>query len=106
MFINILTKGGFMGAFRGCTCLKCTNIEVGLLRLHLQIGWSSETTSANRLVHLRQVHPLTAPPNGYKSKYFVRNNIYLLVIVNHCANVYLGVWKKNIHNFAQKHTNV
>lgn len=47
-----------------------------------------------------------APPNGYKSKYFVRNNIYLLVIVNHCANVYLGVWKKNIHNFAQKHTNV
>ena len=57
-------------------------------------------------VHLSQVHPLTAPPNGYKSKYFVRNNIYLLVIVNHCANVYLGVWKKNIHNFAQKHTNV
>ena len=50
--------------------------------------------------------PPTKPPNGYKSKYFVRNNIYLLVIVNHCANVYLGVWKKNIHNFAQKHTNV
>ena len=50
--------------------------------------------------------PPTPPPNGYKSKYFVRNNIYLLVIVNHCANVYLGVWKKNIHNFAQKHTNV
>lgn len=46
------------------------------------------------------------PPTKYKSKYFVRNNIYLLVIVNHCANVYLGVWKKNIHNFAQKHTNV
>lgn len=50
--------------------------------------------------------PYKTPPNGYKSKYFVRNNIYLLVIVNHCANVYLGVWKKNIHNFAQKHTNV
>ena len=25
MFINILTKGGFRGAFRGCTCLKCTS---------------------------------------------------------------------------------
>ncbi len=61
MFINILTKGVSSGGFRGCTCLKCTNIEVGLLRLHLQIGWSSETTSANRLVHLRQVHPLQSP---------------------------------------------
>ena len=96
MFINILTKGGFQGSFQG----------VHLSQVHQHRSWSSETTSANRLVHLRQVHPLTAPPNGYKSKYFVRNNIYLLVIVNHCANVYLGVWKKNIHNFARKHTNV
>ena len=92
MFINILTKEGF----RGCTCLKCTNIEVGLQKQHLQIGWCT----------CLKCTPYKAPPNGYKSKYFVRNNIYLLVIVNHCANVYLGVWKKNIHNFAQKHTNV
>ncbi len=91
MFINKLARGSRQG--------------VHLSQVHQHRSWSSETTSANRLVHLRQVHPLT-PPNGYKSKYFVRNNIYLLVIVNHCANVYLGVWKKNIHNFAQKHTNV
>ena len=84
MFINILTKGA-SGELSG-----------GALVSALASG------KAER----RQVHPLTAPPNGYKSKYFVRNNIYLLVIVNHCANVYLGVWKKNIHNFAQKHTNV
>ena len=34
---------------RGCTCLKCTNIlsVVNILAL---------------LVHLRQVHPLKAPP--------------------------------------------
>ena len=60
------------------------------------------------LVHLRQVHPLklalktSAPPNVCKSKKFVINNIYLLVIVNHCANVYLAVWKKYVHNFAKK----
>ena len=64
------------------------------------------------LVHLRQVHPLklaletsappTKPPNDCKSKKFVINNIYLLVIVNHCANVYLAVWKKYVHNFAKK----
>ncbi len=60
------------------------------------------------LVHLRQVHPLklalktSAPPNDCKSKKFVINNIYLLVIVNHCANVYLAVWKKYVHNFAKK----
>ena len=60
------------------------------------------------LVHLRQVHPLklalktSAPPNVCKSKKFVINNIYLLVIVNHCANVYLAVWKKYFHNFAKK----
>ena len=59
------------------------------------------------LVHLRQVHPLklaletSAPPNDCKSKKFVINNIYLLVIVNHCANVYLAVWKKYFHNFAK-----
>ncbi len=95
MFINILTKGGFRGAFRGCTCLKCTSLyKDTLIRVFFFVG-ALETSA-----------PPTKPPNGYKSKYFVRNNIYLLVIVNHCANVYLGVWKKNIHNFAQKHTNV
>ena len=61
---------------------------------------------------MRQVHPLklaletsappTKPPNDCKSKKFVINNIYLLVIVNHCANVYLAVWKKYVHNFAKK----
>ena len=45
--------------------------------------------------------PPTKPPNDCKSKKFVINNIYLLVIVNHCANVYLAVWKKCVHNFAK-----
>ena len=83
MFINKLA--------RGCTCLKCTNLSKDILLKTFFFVGALETS---------------APPNGYKSKYFVRNNIYLLVIVNHCANVYLSVWKKNIHNFAQKHTNV
>ena len=34
---------------RGCTCLKCTN-------------FLSVVNILARLVHLRQVHPLKAPP--------------------------------------------
>ena len=106
MFINILTKGGFRGAFRGCTCLKCTSLSKDtLMRVFFFVG-ALETSAPPEIRTCLKCTPYKAPPNGYKSKYFVRNNIYLLVIVNHCANVYLGVWKKNIHNFAQKHTNV
>ena len=97
------------GSHRGCLQ------GVHLSQVHQHRSWSSEITSANRLLHLRQVHPLkvssigaletrappTKPPNVCKSKKFVINNIYLLVIVNHCANVYLAVWKKYFHNFAK-----
>ena len=38
--------------FRGCSCPNCTNRAFGLL------GWCT----AAWLVHLRQVHPLKAPP--------------------------------------------
>ncbi len=27
MFIKILTRVGFRGSFRGCTCLKCTSLS-------------------------------------------------------------------------------
>ncbi len=39
MFINILTKGGFRGAFRGCTCLKCTSLSKDtLMRVFFFVG--------------------------------------------------------------------
>ena len=51
--------GALWGAFRGCTCLKCTNrVRSTLPKLHQQ---SKKCTNRATLVHLRQVHPLKAP---------------------------------------------
>ena len=39
MFINILTKGGFRGAFRVCTCLKCSSLyKDTLIRFFFFVG--------------------------------------------------------------------
>ena len=57
-----LLQGGAVTT-RGCSCLNCTN-QVNYTFCSVgQFGWSV------RLVHLRQVHPLKAPPESHYSKY-------------------------------------
>ena len=54
------------GHFRGCTCLKCTNKTV---LQHLLLRWCTSCyvgVPLATLVHLRQVHPLKAPPESLK----------------------------------------
>ena len=53
---------------RGCTCLKCTNRTNDTLLaylMHFLLTWYTTTW----LVHLRQVHPLKAPPESPYSRY-------------------------------------
>ena len=70
-----LLQGGAVTT-RGCSCLNCTN-QVNYTFCSVgQFGWSVRLVSSVgqfgwsvRLVHLRQVHPLKAPPESHYSKY-------------------------------------
>ena len=56
----------FLNAFfRGCTCLKCTNQARAAPTKQELRQPSKSYINIPRLVHLRQVHPLKAPPERY-----------------------------------------
>ena len=52
------------GSFRGCTCLKCTNKVRTTPTKQEEHQPSKSYFNIARLVHLRQVHPLKAPPES------------------------------------------